>query len=74
MGIIAGGISYILAFIPIVGPTLGAILSTPIAITGATLLYFDLRVRKEDYNLETMADELGIADELNQKGTGPIIE
>jgi len=36
----------------------------PIGLIGTTLLYFDLRIRKEGYNLEIMAQELGIADKL----------
>ena len=45
----------------------------PISLIGAVLLYFDLRIRKEGYSLETMARELRISDELSQKGTGPIL-
>ncbi|MCH8205790.1 MAG: zinc-ribbon domain-containing protein [Chloroflexi bacterium] len=33
----------------------------PIAPIGATLVYFDLRVRKEGYSLDTMATEAGVA-------------
>ena len=54
----------VLRIAPIVGPTLGtilgSILATPIVITATTLLYYDLRVQKEGYNLETMANELNI--------------
>ena len=78
VGIIVGAIGFILNFtvglIPYVGSVIAGILPTPIAIVAATLLYYDLRVRKQGYNLETMAGELGIADELNQEGKGPIIE
>ncbi len=51
-------ISFVLALIPTVGATIGAILATPIGIIGATLLYYDLRVRKQGYSLETLATEL----------------
>ncbi len=78
VGIIAGAISWILGLIlgliPVVGEIIGIILITPIAIIGATLLYYDLRVRREGYNLEKMASELGIAKEPSQTGTGPIKE
>ena len=40
--------------------TLVGIILTPIASIGATLVYFDLRIRKEGYTLETMASEVGI--------------
>ena len=43
VSIIAGAISSILSFIPIIGAIIGTILTTPILITGATLLYYDLR-------------------------------
>ena len=35
-----------------------AIIFTPIVPVGTTLLYFDLRIRKEGYNLQVMAQEL----------------
>ena len=48
------------------GPTAGAILSTisqsvamPVGYIGATVVYFDLRVRKEGYTTERMAWEMG---------------
>jgi len=56
--IITGVISAVLGTIPIVGSVIGSIISTPVAITGATLLYYDLRVRKEGYSLEVLAEEL----------------
>jgi len=43
-----------------IGSTLGGILAAPVVITAITLLYYDLRVRKEGYNPETMAKELDI--------------
>jgi len=60
VGIIVGAISAILGIIPIVGSIIGSILSTPIFIAAATLLYYDLRVRKEGYNLEALAEEVNI--------------
>jgi len=45
---------------PTIGSTLGGIIAVPVVITGVTLLYYDLRVRKEGYNLETLAKELNI--------------
>jgi len=59
LGIMAGIISGILGIIPIVGSAIGAILSMPITIVGATLLYYDLRLKKEGYNLGVMAGEIG---------------
>ncbi len=59
--IIVGVISAILGMIPIVGSAIGSILSIPIAIVGATLLYYDLRLKKEGYNLGVMAGEIGIS-------------
>ena len=40
------------------------IIFMPISLIGATLLYFDLRIRKEGYSLQVMAQELGLADRL----------
>ena len=45
--------------------TLAGMIFIPISLIGTTLLYFDLRIRKEGYNLEIMAHELGIADKLS---------
>jgi hypothetical protein len=58
VGIISVGISMILGTIPTIGPTLGSILSTPVFAIGITLLYYDLRVRKEAYTLGVLAGEL----------------
>jgi len=58
--LIAVGIGAILGLIPVVGETIGNILVAPITITSGTLLYYDLRVRKEGYSLEALAEELHI--------------
>ena len=60
VGIIAVAIGAILGIIPVVGGIIGSILVAPITITSATLLYYDLRVRKEGYSLEALAEELHI--------------
>ena len=39
---------------------IAGIVTTPIVYVGATLVYFDLRVRKEGYTLETMTREVGL--------------
>ena len=44
----------------LIGGAIGNIISTPIFIIGITLLYFDLRVRKQGYSLDALADELGL--------------
>ena len=38
---------------------MGAVFFTPIGLVGTTLVYLDLRVRKEGYTLETLASEIG---------------
>ena len=50
-------------FSPTAGVIVGFItgsVTTPIALIGDTLIYFDLRIRKEGYTLETMASEVAI--------------
>ena len=59
-GLIAGAISGVLGMIPVLGSIVGAILSALVAIIGSTVLYYDLRVRKEGYSLEVLAGELGV--------------
>ncbi len=56
------------AILSLINPALGSILFDvfgvvvpPIAYIGATHVYIDLRVRKEGYNLERMASEVGRA-------------
>ena len=44
----------------LIGGAIGGIISTPIFVIGQTLLYFDLQVRKHGYNLDALADELGL--------------
>ena len=62
VGIVVAIINIILAFIPILG-TLASILTTPVFFIAHTLLYYDLRVRREGqsgFSLETLARELRI--------------
>jgi len=60
VGLISGAIILILGRIPVVGALFGSILVTPIFTIAGTLLYYDLRVRKEGYSLEVLASELNI--------------
>jgi hypothetical protein len=60
VGFITVAISLIIGALPTIGPALGNILSTPIFTIGITLLYYDLRARKEEYNLNELAEELHI--------------
>ena len=60
VALISGAISAILGMIPTVGALIGSILVTPIYTIANTLLYYDLRVRKEKYSLEALASELHI--------------
>lgn len=62
VGVITVAISVILGTIPTIGPAIGNILATPVFTVGITLLYYDLRVRKEEYNLEVLAGELRLSE------------
>jgi hypothetical protein len=59
------GISWLLSlvsnFVPVLGPIIGGVVSIPINAAARTLLYYDLRVRKEGYNFEMLAHELHLA-------------
>ena len=44
-----------------VGATLGSIIVLPVTYIPATLLYYDLRVRKEGYNVSRLSEEMGFA-------------
>ena len=60
VGLISAAISLILGMIPVIGTLLGSILVTPIYTIAITLLYYDLRVKKEGYSLEVLASELHV--------------
>ncbi len=47
--------------IPYVGSTIMMVFMPAVLIIAGTLLYFDLRVRGEDYDLATLSRELGLA-------------
>ena len=47
-------------FIAVVGGTLGAVVSTPFSAAYHTVLYFDLRVRKEAFDLRLLSSRLGV--------------
>ncbi len=53
------------------GDVLGILIGmvvTPFAYISATLVYFDLRIRKEGYTLETLATELGFSQDSSPPG------
>ena len=60
VGLISGVISIVLGLIPVVGFIIASILVAPIYTIANTLLYYDLRVRKEEYTLEALSSELHI--------------
>ena len=47
-----------------IGEIVGRILSTPFLVIGHVLVYYDLRLRKEGYSVETLAGELNIKPDL----------
>jgi hypothetical protein len=51
-----------------VGQTASAALTTPLSAAVLTVLYFDLRVRKEGFDLELMARRLGAGPEVTDAG------
>ena len=65
LGIITSAITAIFGKLPEAGTAIGSILSTPILVIGNVLLYYDLRVRKEGYSLESLAGEIHIKPELS---------
>ncbi len=69
-GLIGGAITALSGIVPIVGSIIGAIMSVPITVAITTLLYYDLRVRKEGYNLETLAAEVHLPMKNDAVGTG----
>lgn len=58
--VIMFGINSVAGVIPILGWMISAIVGTPVVILGLVLLYFDLRVRKQEYTLDDLTKELNI--------------
>lgn len=56
--LIGAAISVLSGIVPVVGSIIGTVMSIPIAATVTTLLYYDLRARKEGYNFEMLAEEI----------------
>ena len=65
----AGGNAAATLTINAVGRTVGAIVTTPFTAAFVTVLYFDLRVRKEGFDLQLMAEAVGVAPP--EGGFGP---
>ena len=65
-------LALILGLIPILGPIIETILLTPIPTIAHTLLYYDLRVRKEQYGLKSLAGELDIKIDGDLESTDTI--
>jgi len=65
--VVSGGFDLVFAFIPVVGPVLSGLVQAIFFAFGAAvvvLLYFDLRCRHEDFDLQHLAEQIG-------KGTEP---
>lgn len=58
--VIMFGINSVAGVIPILGWVISTIVGTPVVILGLVLLYFDLRVRKQEYTLDDLTKELNI--------------
>jgi len=71
LGLIQFGINLVSGIIPFIGGIIAIFISMPIATTGLTLLYFDLRVRKQAYSLDALANELGLASAPVDTGSCP---
>jgi hypothetical protein len=65
------GIDVVASFIPLIGRFASAIFVPPITFISSALLYFDLRVRKEGYNLDALANELGLKHTLTDNLATP---
>lgn len=57
------------AFLTLVGGVAGAIVATPIQASFVSILYFDLRVRKEGFDLSLLAEQIGASPEAAATGT-----
>jgi hypothetical protein len=61
VGVAAGGANDVAGAVAnAIGGTISAVLVTPFAAAVAVVLYFDLRVRKEGFDLELLAQRVGV--------------
>ncbi len=58
----------------VVGGTVGSALTTPYSAAVVTLIYFDLRVRKEGLDLQLIAEGAGVARDPDAPLPAPLIE
>ena len=72
--VLAGGNTVAGAFADVVGGTLGAAITTPYTAAVVTLLYFDLRVRKEGLDLQLIAEGAGVERDPNAPLPAPLSE
>ena len=47
--------------VELLGSLLVAVVVPPVGFIAGTLIYYDLRVRKEDYDFATLSQEMGVA-------------
>ncbi len=77
---VVGGVVGVLGFavqsdaavflVDFLGGTLGALITTPFTAAFITVLYVDLRVRKEAFDLQLLADRIGREPALSEGGIG----
>ncbi len=67
----AGDSVLFLLTIGAIATTLGALVSTPLVAAFRTVLYFDLRVRKEGFDLELLAERVGVAPDPERQSIAP---
>jgi hypothetical protein len=63
---VAGGVQLVFAFIPVIGPILGALVQAIALVFNLAvlvLLYFDLRCRHEDFDLQYLSSQIGRGSE-----------
>ncbi|HEX2039888.1 MAG TPA: hypothetical protein VHF47_09195 [Acidimicrobiales bacterium] len=71
-GIVAfGDNDTVAAFADAVAQAAASMLTTPFAAAVATVLYFDLRVRKEGFDLELLARNVGVEPPADFRATAP---
>ena len=73
LGLISSGSSFTTwAVSNAVSDTIARVLTTPFAAAFVTILYFDLRVRKEGYDLQLLASRVGVEPPEGWQPTAPV--
>jgi len=67
----AGESSVVYLTLATIANIVAAVLTTPFTVAFIAVMYFDLRVRKEGFDLQLLAERIGVAPDPSRRGLAP---